>query len=148
MLTRSFEDFSPGKIFEAGTVSISEEAIVAFARQYDPQVFHTDPVAATSTIYGGLIASGWHTIALCMRLIVDNVFGHTGGMGSPGVDELRWTLPVRPDDTLSVSVTVLETRASRSKPDRGVMRFRVDAKNQDGEPVLHATGTCFVARRR
>jgi len=147
MLTRYFEDFPAGQRFEAGCVSVSEAEILAFARQYDPQSFHVDPEAARSSIYGGLIASGWHTVALAMRLLVDNVFGHTGGMGSPGVDEVRWTRPVRPGDTLAVSMTVLEARVSRSKPDRGVMRFRVDVENQAGEAVMSMTGASIMARR-
>ena len=147
MLTRYFEDLPPGQTFDAGTVSVGEDDIIAFARRYDPQLFHVDPVAARSTIYGGLIASGWQTVALSMRLMIDHVFGHSSGMGSPGVDQVRWTRPVRPGDTLSVSVTVLEARPSRSKPDRGVLRFRVDVQNQDAEPVMDLTGTSFMARR-
>src|SRR4051812_8941244 len=136
MLSRYFEDFQQGERYDAGSVSVSEDEILTFARQFDPQSFHVDPNAARTLIYGGLIASGWHTVALCMRQLVDNVFGHTSGMGSPGVEEIRWTRPVRPGDTLSVSMTVLEARVSRSKPDRGLMRFRVDAENQAGEPAL------------
>ena len=147
MLSRYFEDFPLGQRFDAGTVSVSEDEIIAFARQYDPQPFHVDPVAARASIYGGLIASGWHTIALSMRLLIDHVFGHGGSMGSPGVDQIRWTRPVRPGDTLSVSTTVIEARLSRSKPDRGVMRFRVDVHNQHAEPVMELIGTSIMARR-
>jgi acyl dehydratase len=126
---------------------VSEDEIIAFAREYDPQLFHVDPEAARASIYGGLIASSWHTVALCMRLLVDNVFGHSGGMGSPGVDEIRWTRPVRPGDTLTVSMTVLEARTSQSRPDRGVLRFRVDVQNQDGEPTMQMVGAGFLALR-
>jgi acyl dehydratase len=144
---RHFEDFAPGQVFEAGSVTLSEDEIIAFGRQYDPQAFHVDPAAASTSIYGGLIASGWHTTALSMRLIVDAVFGQTASMGSPGVDEIRWPRPVRPGDTLSVSVTILEARASASKPDRGIIRFRVEARNQAVETVLSMTGAGFIARR-
>jgi len=147
MLTHYFEDLPAGEVFEAGSVTVSEDEIIDFARRFDPQVFHVDPVGARTTIYGGLIASGWHTVALCMRQLVDYVFGHSQGMGSPGVDEIRWTLPVRPGDTLSVRVTMLEARVSRSKPDRGLIRFRIEAHNQDGEQVLEMTGMGFMARR-
>ena len=147
MLTRYFEDLPAGAVFEAGSVTVGEAEIVDFARQYDPQLFHVDPVAARDTIYGGLIASGWHTVALCMRLLVDGVFGHSHGMGSPGVDEIRWLQPVRPGDTLTVRAIMLEARVSRSKPDRGVLRFRIEAYNQHHEQVLSMTGTGFMARK-
>jgi acyl dehydratase len=141
------EDFEPGGVFPAGSVQLFEAEILDFARRYDPQVFHVDPVAARSSIYGGLIASGWHTIAVTMRLLVDNVFGRSAGMGSPGVDEIRWHLPVRPGDTLFPRVTVLETRILRSKPDRGILRFQVDVDNQDGALAMSMVGAAFIGRR-
>jgi acyl dehydratase len=147
MATRYLEDFEPGGVHAAGSVQLSEEEILEFARRYDPQVFHVDPEAARTTIYGGLIASGWHTVAVTMRLLVDHVFGAAANMGSPGVDEIRWPRPVRPGDTLSVRVTVLDVRPSRSKPDRGVLRFRVDADNQDGEPTMSMVGASIMGRR-
>ena len=146
MPRRYFEAFTPGTVFEAGSFTISEAEIIAFARLYDPQRFHTDPQAAKSTAYGGLIASGWHTVALTMRLLIDGVFGETTGLGSPGVDELRWLVPVRPGDTLSVRLTVLEARQSRSKPDRGLVRFKVEAENQDGVLAMTLVGLGFILR--
>jgi acyl dehydratase len=147
MPTRYLEDFHPGMVAEAGSVQVTEAEILEFATRYDPQPFHVDAEAARRSIYGGLIASGWHTVALTMRLLVDNVFQGSASMGSPGVDNLRWLLPVRPGDTLSPRVTVLETRASRSKPDRGVLRFRVEVANQDGELAMTMEGAAFVGRR-
>jgi len=147
MSVRYLEDFEPGAVFPAGSVQLSEDEILEFARRYDPQVFHVDPDAARASIYGGLIASGWQTIAVTMRLLVDHVFNHAVSMGSPGVDEIRWHRPVRPGDTLYPRVTVLETRVSRSKPDRGVLQFRVDVDNQDGELAMSMVGAAFVGRR-
>jgi acyl dehydratase len=144
---RYFEDFAPGQTYDAGSVTVTEDDIIGFARQYDPQPFHVDPAAARASIYGGLIASGWHTTALAMRLLVDSIFKDTAGMGSPGVDEIRWVRPVRPNDTLSVSLTILETRGSESRPDRGIIRFRVEAHNQAAERAMHMTGAGFIARR-
>jgi acyl dehydratase len=144
---RYLEDFEPDSVHAAGSVQVSEAEILEFATRYDPQPFHVDAEAARGTIYGGLIASGWHTVALTMRLLVDNVFDDAASMGSPGVDEIRWPRPVRPGDTLSPRVTVLETRVSRSRPDRGVLRFRVDVDNQHGEPVMSMAGASFVGCR-
>ena len=145
--TRYLEDFAPGVVYEAGAVQLTEAEIVEFARRYDPQPFHIDADAARSSIYGGLIASGWQTVAVTMRLLVDNVLSTAASMGSPGIDELRWLLPVRPGDTLAPRVTVLESRPSRSKPDRGVLRFRVEVTNQTGELAMSLVGAAFVGRR-
>jgi acyl dehydratase len=147
MPTLSLEDFEPGGVHTAGSVQLSEDEILEFARRYDPQVFHVDSEAARASVYGGLIASGWQTVAVTMRQLVDHVLGTAAGMGSPGVDEIRWLRPVRPGDTLSVRMTVLDTRPSRSKPDRGVLRFRVDVDNQDGEPTMSMVGAWIVGRR-
>jgi acyl dehydratase len=141
------EDFEPGSVHAAGSVQLSEAEILEFAGRYDPQPFHVDPEAAAASIYGGLIASGWQTVAVTMRLLVDNVFNEAASMGSPGVDEIRWPRPVRPGDTLSPRVTVLDTRVSRSRPDRGILRFQVDVENQDGETVMRMTGAAFVGCR-
>jgi acyl dehydratase len=141
---RYFEDFPPGAVFEAGNVTVSEAEIVEFATRYDPQPFHIDADAAQDSIYGGLIASGWHTSALMMRQLVDGVIGETAALGSPGVDELRWLLPVRPGDTLSVRLTVTEARVSRSKPDRGLVRCRFEVTNQAGVLVMQMHGLMFV----
>ena len=147
MPTLYLEDFEPGSVHAAGSVQLSEQEILEFGRRYDPQVFHIDPEAARTTIYGGLIASGWQTVAVTMRLLVDHVFGATASMGSPGVDEIRWLRPVRPGDTLSARVTVLDVRPSRSKPDRGVLRFQVEVDNQDGEPTMSMVGASIMGRR-
>ena len=133
---RYFEDYVVGTIHEFGRITVEEDEIIAFGRRFDPQVFHTDPEAAKSTIYTGLIASGWHTAALMMRLFVDNYLSHVASLGSPGVDELRWILPVRPNDTLTLRVTVAETRRSTSKPDRGVLFSFIEVLNQQKKVVM------------
>ena len=133
---RYFEDYITGSIHEFGSVTVEKEEIIAFARRFDPQVFHTDPELAKNTIYGGLIASGWHTSGLMMRLFADHYLSKVASLGSPGVDELRWKIPVRPGDELSIRVTVLETKRSRSKPDRGIVRSFIEVINQNREVVM------------
>jgi acyl dehydratase len=133
---RYLEDYSPGSIHEYGPTAIEEGEIIAFGRRFDPQVFHTNPQAAKSTVFGGLIASGWHTASLMMRLFVDHYLSHAASLGSPGVDELRWTKPVRPGDALTLRVTVTDTKRSRSKPDRGILHSFIEMVNQDGEVVM------------
>ena len=133
---RYLEDYEPSAVYEFGSVVVEEEEIIAFARRYDPQVFHTDPAAARKTAFGGLVASGWHTAALAMRMLVDHYISHVACLGAPGADELRWLKPVRPGDTLSLRVTVLEVKRSRSKPDRGVVRSFVEVLNQDRQVVM------------
>lgn len=132
---RFFEDYPPGAVFEFGAVTVTEPAIIGFARQYDPQAMHVDQAWSATGPFGEVIASGWHTVALMMRLLVDH-FLPEGGLASPGIDELRWPRPVRPGDTLRVRATVLEARRSRSKPDRGLVRSRIDVLNQQDEIVL------------
>ncbi len=144
---RYFEEYAAGQQREFGTVSFSEPEIIAFARRFDPQVFHTDPEAARRSIYGGLIASGWQTGTEMMRLLVENHMRYTENLGSPGMDELRWPRPVRPGDTLSVRMTVLDTRRSTSKPDRGAVRISVEALNQRREVVMSLT-MVFLVRCR
>ncbi len=144
---RYFEDFVPDETIQLGQIRVSEAEIVEFARRYDPQYFHVDAERAAASIYGGLIASGWHTAALCMRLLVDGVFAESAAMGSPGLDELRWLGPVRPDDVLVGRMTVLEARPSRSKPDRGIVRFRAELDNQRGETVLRFVALGMFGRR-
>ena len=131
-----FEDYAVGTIFECGTVVVDEAEIIAFASRYDPQPFHIDPVAAAHGPYGGLIASGWHTIALTMRRLVEQYLSEASSLGSPGIDEVRWLKPVRPGDELRVRVVVLDARPSRSKPDRGLIRASIEVGNQRGERVL------------
>lgn len=133
---RYLEDYRPGASYEFGSVTVSERDIVEFAERYDPQPFHVNAEAAAQSPYGGLIASGWHTSAMMMRLLADDFISPVASLGSPGVDELRWPAPVRPGDTLRLRVTVLEARPSRSKPGRGVMRTHVELINQDDTQVL------------
>jgi len=133
---RFFEDYAVGAVAELGPVAVDAEEVVAFARRYDPQPMHTDATAAAAGPLGGLIASGWHTAALMMRLIVEQYLSPASSLASPGLDELRWLRPVRPGDTLSVRVTVIEATRSRSKPDRGVVRSMVEVRNQHGETVM------------
>lgn len=144
---RYFEDYPVGAAFECGSVRVTQEEIIEFAERYDPQAFHVDPADAKRSIYGGIIASGWHTGALLMRLLVDNFLSSVAGMGSPGVDDMRWPRPVRPGDVLRLRVTVLEARVSKSKPDRGVMKTLSEMLNQDDEVVMAMTATNFVGRR-
>jgi acyl dehydratase len=133
---RHFEDFVPGQASEFGPIAIDEADVVAFARRYDPQPVHIDPDAAAAGPFGGLIASGWHTASLVMRILVEHYLARGAALASPGVDELRWLQPVRPGDVLRVRVTVLEARRSRSKPDRGLVRTRIEALNQDDAVVM------------
>lgn len=142
-----FEDFRPGDVTDTGSVTVTREEIVAFARQFDPQPFHVDEEAARRSPFGGLIASGWHTASLCMRLIVALLGPGSGSLGSPGVDELRWLKPVRPGDELTVRVEVLEAIPSRSKPDRGLVRLRYTMRNQNGEDVMTMIALGLVLRR-
>ncbi len=132
----TFEDFEPGRVFELGTREVTEGEIVAFAREWDPQPFHVDPEAAQESIFGGLIASGWHTGAMWMRLYVDSLLVGAASMGSPGIEELRWLAPVRPGDTLEGRLTVLEATPSERRPDRGTIRIRGEMINQDGVIVM------------
>jgi acyl dehydratase len=142
-----WEDFHPGQVLEIGGHSLSEEDIVEFARKYDPQPFHTDSESAKQSYFGGLIASGWQTASICMRMICDLYLLEAASLGSPGIDELRWVRPVRPGDTLSLKATVLDTRASASRPDMGTMRARSEVYNQHGELVMHMTGVGMFRRR-
>jgi acyl dehydratase len=133
---RYFEDYVPGAVFEYGEIGVGEAEIIEFARRFDPQDMHVDPAAASRGRFGGLIASGWHTAALMMRLLADNFLPRHASLGSPGLDELRWLRPVRPGDVLRIRVSVLEATRSRSKPDRGVVRTLVEVLNQRGDVVM------------
>lgn len=133
---RYFEDYVPGSIHEFGSIAVDQDEVISFAKSFDPQDFHTDPEAARQTVFGGLIASGWHTAGLMMRLYADHYLSKVASLSSPGVDELRWKLPVRPGDELSLRVTVLEARQSNSKPDRGIVRSFIEVLNQNREVVL------------
>lgn len=142
-----FEDFAVGDEFVAGPVTFSEQEIIAFAREFDPQPFHTDPGFAREHFYGGLIASGWHALAKTFRALVDAGFLRGGGMGSPGIDAVRWRRPVRPGDALSVSLRVTGVQPSRSRADRGYVDLEFEAVNQAGETVLGYRVREIMARR-
>jgi acyl dehydratase len=144
---RYFEDFVPGDATDLGSHRVTEASIIDFARRYDPQPFHVDPAKAKDSVFGGLVASGWQTASIYMRLFVDRILGDTASLASPGVDELRWLLPVRPGDTVHGRTTVLETRPSQSRPDRGVVRTRGELFNQHGQLVMSLLGINFFARR-
>ncbi|RMF11257.1 MAG: MaoC family dehydratase [Alphaproteobacteria bacterium] len=130
-----------------GNYKITREEIIEFARKYDPQPFHVDESAAAKTMYGGLIASGWHTCAVAMRLLCDGFMNQSTGIGSPGVDEIRWIRPVRPGDELKASLEILEVTPSRSKPDRGSIKHKLVVTNQLDEVVMIVTGITMMRRR-
>lgn len=132
---RYLEDYVEGAVHEFGPLSLTEDEIVKFGRRFDPQIFHTDPDGARQTIYGGLIASGWHTCSLFMRLFVEHYLPGPASLGSPGVDELRWLKPVRPGDQLHLRATVHRVKPSRTKPDRGVLFSFCEMLNQEREVV-------------
>jgi acyl dehydratase len=142
-----FEDFKVGSTIETGSRTLTEEEIISFATEYDPQPFHIDKAAAEKSMYGGIIASGWQTCGIMMRLLVDGVLRDAASLGSPGLDEIRWLKPVRPGDTLRVSITTLESRPSSSKPDRGVVVNAWKAINQHGEVVATMKGMGMFLRR-
>jgi len=141
------EDFAPGQVLESPPRTLTKEEIITFARQYDPQPFHTDEAAAKTSFYGGLIASGWQTVAIMMRLMWDAFLSTTASLGSPGCDEIRWLKPVRPGDTLRARFTITEVVPSRSKPDRGIVRTFNEILNQHGEVVMTVRGLGMFGRR-
>ena len=142
-----WEDFPAGWTCEYGSRTLSEEEIIAFARDWDPQRFHTDPQAARSTPYGGVIASGWHSGSVMMRMMCDAYLSEASCIGSPGIEDWRFALPVRPGDTLRYRATVLEARPSASKPDRGIVKWRWELLNQRDEVAVSMTGTQFFLRK-
>jgi len=144
---RYFDDYVEGDVHELGSIPVERGEVIAFATKFDPQSFHTDPEKAKASPFGGLIASGWHTGALMMRLFADKYLTHVGSLASPGLDELRWLRPVRPGDTLSVRVTVQKAAASRSKPDRGAVTSFIEVFNQAGEPVMTLRAVNMIAQR-
>lgn len=147
MQTRWFEDFSPGQVYDLGTAEMTRDDIVAFAWQFDPQPFHLDEAAAAASPFGGLIASGWHTASIFMRLYVDAVLVDSSSRGSPGIEQLRWRAPVRPGDILSGRFIVVSTAPSSRHADRGTVFFRGEMNNQDGQIVLTMEGRGFFGRR-
>jgi acyl dehydratase len=142
-----FEDFYEGQEIDLGQRHVSEDEIVAFARQFDPQPFHVDREAAAASIYGGVIASGWHTCAMMMRMVVDGLMARSSSMGSPGLDGVRWLAPVRAGDLLRVRYQTVRVKASGSKLDRGVVWSKWVADNQHGETVCTIEGMGMFARR-
>lgn len=144
---RYLEDYTEGHRYRFGEESVDAGEIMEFARRYDPQSIHTDPDAAAAGPFGGLIASGWQTAALMMRLFADNYLTSVASLASPGIDELRWVRPLRPGDRLTLLCETTGVRPSRTKPDRGVLTTDVTLVNQDGDPVLTATAMNMVARR-
>lgn len=144
---RYFDDFAVGQTFDFPPRTVTEEEIIAFAKEYDPQSFHIDREAAAKSPFGGIIASGWHTVGMMMRLMVENVIRGAASMGSPGVEQVRWVKPVRPGDTLHLKGTVLAARPSQSKPDRGVLTTQYELRNQHGEVVMTMRGKGMYGRR-
>ena len=144
---RYFEDYVEGAVHRCGSIAVEADEIVAFAKRYDPQSFHTDPEAAKRSQFGGLIASGWHTCGLMMRLYAQHYLTQVASLASPGLDELRWLKPVRPGDTLSVRVTVLKAAPSKSKPDRGAVTSFIEVFNQADEAVMTMKAVNIITRR-
>lgn len=142
-----FEDFFPGQQLELGSRTLSEEEIIRFATDFDPQPFHIDREAAKESIFGELVASGWHTCSTIMRIVVDSVLGNSSSLGSPGVDKIRWMLPVKPGDTLSVRYFTTQVKGSASRPDRGVVWSVWEARNQEGQLVCTIDGMGMYGRR-
>jgi acyl dehydratase len=136
-----FAEFTPGLVIEAGPGLVTEESVLAFAREYDPQWFHVDPEAARTGRHGGLIASGWQTCGIAMRLLVDKALQGSESFASPGLQYLKWLHPVRPGDALWVKATVVERRRSDSKPTLGIVRWRWQVRNQLGMEVLDLDAT-------
>ncbi len=142
-----WEDFPVGKVRETGSQVVTREEILAFGRQFDPQPFHVDEEAAARSFYGGIIASGWHTCSVAMRLYYEAVLRFAASAGSPGLEKVRWLQPVRPGDTLRVRVEVLEARPSGSKPELGLVRSKWQTLNQRGEAVMEMEGWGMFRRR-
>lgn len=147
MSPRYFEDYPPGAVFTAGATRVTAAEILEFARKYDPQPMHTDPDAAAKGRFGGLIASGWHTGAMMMRLFADNFLSPESSIASPGLEELRWLHPVRPGDVLSLRVTILEARRSKSRPEQGIVHSFVEVLNRRGEVVMSLKPVSLIRLR-
>ena len=145
--TLYWEDFRVGETVAMGNHTFAEEEMIDFARKFDPQPFHIDPVAARDSYFGGLIASGWHTCAIAMRLLCDNYINRSASLGSPGIENVRWLKPVHAGDTISYRRVVLEARPSNSRPDMGLVKSRTKALNQKGEMVMTFEGWGMFGRR-
>jgi acyl dehydratase len=145
---RYLEDFAVGQTFGSGRLRVDKERIFAFAAEFDPQPFHLDEAAARHSIFGGLSASGWHTAAVTMRLLLDSGLKPAGGFIGAGLDECRWPRPVRPGDELRIECEVIEVRPSKSRPEQGLIKLRTTTLNQDGEAVLVHVLNLVVLRRK
>ena len=143
-----WEDFKAGEVHQLGEKHVGKEEMIAFAKQFDPQPFHVDEAAAKASMYGGLIASGWHTVALVMRMMCDSYMLDSASLGSPGIENLKWLKPVRPGDTLRAQRTTLEVRASKSRPEMGLVKTRWEVVNQNGEPVMTMEDYGMFQRRQ
>ena len=143
----AFQDFTPGRVFEHGPRRLPRDEMIAFAAEFDPQPMHLDETAVRQTMLGGLSASGWYLCCILMRMCVDAFVGRSSSMGAPGVEEVRWILPVRPDDELSLRATVLDTRTSKSRPDMGFVRFEFELFNARGQRVMTLTTSLMLALR-
>ena len=142
-----WEDFTPGRVFEHGPRRISRDEIVAYAAEFDPQPFHLDADAARATMLGGLAASGWHACCILMRMSADSFVLNSSSLGAPGVDEVKWLAPIRPDDELTLRSTVIETRASNSRPDMGFVKFQFEMFNGARQRVMTLTTSLMMGRR-
>lgn len=147
MPTKFFEDYTVGEEAKYGPIEVDSASMTEFARQWDPQPFHVDPIAARTSMYGGIIASGWFTCALAMRTLVVNYLSPESSLGSPGLDSLKWLAPVRAGDELWLHCVVLEARPSHSKPDRGILKTNIELSSATGQLVLSMVATNFVLRR-
>jgi len=141
---RYFEDYEVGAVFEFGETIVTEASVLSFAEEYDPQAFHVDPEAARHGPFGGLIASGWHTISLLWRMVAENFLSKVAALGSPGVERISWPTPTRPGDILSTRVTILAKKASQSRPERGFVTIQVEGINQDGKVVAKLEGVILM----
>jgi acyl dehydratase len=142
-----WEDFTPGRVFEHGPRRLPRDEMIAFAAEFDPQPMHLDEAAARQSMLGGLAASGWYACCILMRMSVDAFVGNSSSMGAPGVDEVKWLLPIRPDDELSLRATVLDTRASNSRPDMGFVRFQFELFNAKNQRVMTLITSLMLGRR-
>jgi acyl dehydratase len=146
-MTLAFEDFTPGHFGSFGPRHVTREEIIAFAAEFDPQPMHLDEEAAKRSLLKGLSGSGWHLCAIVMRMMFDGYIGRTASLGSPGVNELRWLAPLRPDDELTLDVEVAEARVSRSRPETGIVTFKAVARNAAGQALCEWISPIIVQRR-
>ncbi len=142
-----FEDFFPGWMAEYGPRRVTREEVIGFAAQYDPQPMQLDEEAARGTMLGGLGASGWHTCCIMMKMIADNLLRDAASMGAPGVDEVKWLKPLRPGTSITLLTTVLEARTSKSRPEMGFVKIRMDVLDDDRQPVMTLTTSMIMGRR-